>query len=60
MQGAMFDVAAEDNVRGQKFFIGSGKGDETLESYGYNYVKVCTELIKVLAVIKPKKLFYSE
>lgn len=56
----MFDVAAEDNVRGQKFFIGSGKGDETLESYGYNYVKVCTELIKVLAVIKPKKLFYSE
>lgn len=30
-----------------------------LSNYGYNYVKLCTEMLKALSVIKPNRLYFN-
>lgn len=56
----MTDLDVESGSRGHQFFITNNKVDEAVESYGFNYVKVCTELVNVLAVIKPRKLYFDQ
>lgn len=54
--GAFTDLQVKDD-RGSRFF---GEGEDQLASYGYNYVLLCTELVKVLSVIKPHALHYVD
>ncbi len=41
------------------FEKGSPENEGDLSNYGYNYVKLCTEMLKALSVIKPNRLYFN-
>lgn len=59
-EGAFVDTNEPEDQRGADFFeVKDGDNEDDVINYGYNYILLCTELVKVLAVIKPRKLFYD-
>jgi hypothetical protein len=58
--GAAADADLPDHSRGIKFFSYQGKPPESFCELGQNYVKLCSEILKVLELIKPYRLYYNQ
>ncbi len=59
---AIFDLQGHDDRRGSRYFLGKGFQVERsqLEFFGFNYIRMASELLIVSALIKPKRTYKGE
>lgn len=60
---AAYDCQNTTEKRGEKFFLENGysnSNEASVEEYGSQIVKMGTQILKAMSIIKPKKLYYLD
>lgn len=62
-RGASYNPNEQSDNRGSDYFLKQGYKIEehpNIENYGFNYVKLCFEILQAAALIKPRALYYNQ
>lgn len=56
---ALTDLGFDEETKGHNYFF-NPSNDQQIKDFGLHFVKISTEMLKALSVIKPFKLLYNE